>query len=258
MSKKRSKRKNVAALPPASSRTMVSLIVPVLVSLLLSGVLTSWFSGRGESAVFFLGGLGLASLFMGLTWYGTAEMGFRGGRPMFSSAGFAFLGWLAVLIVRIWYIESQEETGVGIASDFFYLLLFESFAVQVWAFGTFFRSVADWRGPLTAAVASGLAFGSLGSLYFIEAGYDLNVTVTAYFYFIVWGILYGIIRLRTGSIVGLVVAHAMQSLTTWHILLPLVPTSDPTTWGYFYTITATLYIILIWRLWPKEESDYRV
>ncbi|MCA9979478.1 MAG: hypothetical protein KDD89_01540, partial [Anaerolineales bacterium] len=76
-------------------------------------------------------------------------------------------------------------------------------------------------------------------------------------YFMAWGLFYGLIRLRTGSILGLVIVQAMQSLTAWHILLPNLP---PQLNEYFYLyIGMTVWLaVLVWRLWPKEEGDYRV
>jgi membrane protease YdiL (CAAX protease family) len=147
---------------------------------------------------------------------------------------------------------------VGISSDFLYLLLFEAFAVQLWLFGTFFRSVADWRGPLTAAVSSGIVFGAVSSFLFLEADYQGTLTITGVLYFLAWGLFYGMVRLRTGSIIGAVAVQAMQSLTAWHIFLPLVPPNFPQTYNSLYIGMGMVYMILVWRLWPNEEEDYRV
>jgi hypothetical protein len=69
--------------------------------------------------------------------------------------------------------------------------------------------------------------------------------------------LYGFIRLRTGSIVGTVIVQAVQTLTVWHILLPQDPPVVQQL-HYVYLAAGTFFMILIWRLWPKEETDYRV
>ena len=69
--------------------------------------------------------------------------------------------------------------------------------------------------------------------------------------------LYGLIRLRTGSLLGMVIVQALQTMTVWHILLPQNPPAIAQL-HYLYLATAILYLILIWRLWPKEEADYRV
>jgi hypothetical protein len=114
--------------------------------------------------------------------------------------------------------------------------------------------MTDWRGPLTAAVTGGIVFGGVASQFFEEAYIETTVSIL---YFFVWGVLYGLIRLRTGSLLGTVLIQAMHSLTAWYILLPMV---EPTLQELhpLYLISATFYILLIWRLWPKSEEDYRV
>ena len=129
------------------------------------------------------------------------------------------------------------------------------FCVQLWAFGLLFRSVADWRGPLTAAIASGLCFGVLASLLFLEAP-DV-MTLTSLLYFVVWGVFYGVIRLRTGSLTGMSLVQALQSFTVWVVLAPDLA-SPVNQFGSLYLVTAVIFLVLIWRLWPKEVGDYRV
>jgi hypothetical protein len=249
-------------LPPPPARTAVSLLVPLLVAAILNAVITRLFgqpfSETGTMALFW-GLVGLLSWFMGQSWYGVAGMGLRGKRPLFASAGFAVLGWLALWPLRFWFIESQETFPTSLAADFFFLLLFEAFAVQLWLFGLVFRALADWRGGLTAAVGSGLLFGLAALLVFREAAYTAYVPqLTAFLYFAAWGLFYGFIRLRTGSLLGMVLVQALQGLTAWYILIPQLPPTDERTFAQFYLFMGAAYILLMWRLWPTEESDYRV
>lgn len=250
------------ALPPASARVFVALFAPLTVAFILSFVvarLTGIEVTSPAGLTTLMGSLGLSSWFMGWVWYGIRGMGLRGGRPLLSSAGFAVLGWVALLLLRLYFIESAAQTAVGISQDFFYLLLFEAFAVQLWTFGLFFRSVADWRGPLTAAIASGLIFGAFAGFFFLESDYQGGVlNLTGLLYFIAWGLFYGMVRLRTGSIIGMVLVQALQSLTTWHIFFPQVPPTFPETFNNLYLGMGVVYMILLWRLWPNEEEDYRV
>lgn len=248
-------------LPPARIRVFVSLIVPLVIAFILSSMIARWTGVEADSLAglsSFFGLIGLSSWFMGHVWYGISGMGLRGGRPLLSSAGFAVLGWMMMLLLRTFFIESIDQTAVGISQDFFYLLLFEAFAIQLWLFGVFFRSVADWRGPLTAAISSGLVYGVFAGLFFLESNYQGDLALTGMLYFVAWGLFYGMIRLRTGSIIGTVVVQAMQSLTTWHIFLPLVPPTIPQTYNSLYLGMGVVYMVLLWRLWPSEEEDYRV
>lgn len=251
------------ALPPATTRVFLSLILPIIGALLLQ-TLVSVVSGTAATLVpeeqagtaLLLAGAGAVSLVLGMRWYGLRALGLRGGRPLYASIGFAALGWLVYIAARFFVVGSQQDILVSpsFGRDFVYLLFFEALALQLWVFGLFFRSVADWRGPLTAAVSGGLAFGVVGFLLFAEAFVDdLNTLL----FFLSWGLFYGLIRLRAGSIIGIVIVQAMQSLTTWHILLP-VEEPQLSQLRLLYAITATFYVIFIWRLWPSEEEDYRV
>lgn len=242
--------------PAPIHRVLLSFALPVA-GAIVTGVL---FAGRapatlaGKAVV--LGALGLVSLLLGVRWYGLAGAGMRGGRPLYASIGFAAMGWFVFFVSRIFFVSSNED--VLVSSNFgqiaLYLILFEAFAVQVWTFGLFFRSVADWRGPLAAVLSSGLLFGLVASQLFEEA---FITGLSSLLYFTAWGVFYGLIRLRTGSILGAVIVQAMQSLTAWHILLP-EPEPAIAELQNLYLATVTFYAIVMWRLWPTEEGDYRV
>lgn len=248
------KKQQTASLPPPVNRVMASLLIPFAAALLLF----TFFSGNNPedrtATALFLGVLGATSWIVGLRWYGIPGMGLRGGRPLFASIGFAVLAWLVAFVARLYFVDSSGLGSTGAAAQFFHLLVFEAFCTQLYAFGPFFRSVAAWRGPLTAAIGSGLVFAFVGLFYFSEPH---TLSLQALFYFVTWGILYGLIRLRSGSILGSVIVQAIQAFTTWFVLLP--PASPDVTWlGWMHLVSGILFIVIIWRLWPKTEEDYRV
>ena len=72
-----------------------------------------------------------------------------------------------------------------------------------------------------------------------------------------WGVFYGVIRLRTGGLLGPVIVQAAQSWTAWQLLVP-VEQPDPGQLNALYLIKSVLYLLFIWRLWPKREEDVRV
>lgn len=237
-------------------RVVLSLLLPpaggLLFTLLVSG--SASFGGRDIRQIALqLAGAGLVSWFLGWRWYGLKSLGLRFGRPLFASIGFSVLAWIAFLVARLATVEPGPAAGEFLGTPFIFLLLFEAFCVQLWSFGLFFHGVADWRGPLTGAVAGGILFGAMAFLTFQES-YGLSSSAT--FYFIVWGILYGIIRLRTGSFLGAALVQALQSWTAWQLFPVGLP--DPSQLRNMYLITSALYAVIIWRLWPKEEGDYRV
>lgn len=234
-------------------RVLIALVGPLAGALLLSTLAANLTdSGSGNNTPFYAG-LGVTAWFIGLRWYGIPGMGLRGKRPLLAGVGFATMGWLAFLLFRFLFVDILEIVA-GSGRTFAFLLLFEAFAVQLWLFGVLFHAIADWRGPLTAAVSSGILFGAAAYTLFQEA---FSSDASAIVYFVAWGIFYGIIRLRTGSILGIVLIQTIHSFTGW-IVLPPFPDPQLSQLRVFYLVTAAAYAIFIWRLWPKEEADYRV
>ncbi|MDX1686617.1 MAG: CPBP family intramembrane glutamic endopeptidase [Candidatus Promineifilaceae bacterium] len=244
------------ALPAPIHRVLLSFALPVAGAIVTAVLLVEGVPVTPAGKAVVLGALGIVGWLMGVRWYGLGGTGIRGGRPLYASIGFAALGWVVFFAARLYWVGSNEDVVVSrnFGQMALYLTLFEAFSVQVWAFGLFFRSVADWRGPLAAALSSGLLFGLVASQLFEEA---FITGPSSLLYFMAWGVFYGLIRLRTGSILGAVIVQAMQSLTAWHILLP-EPEPAIAELQNLYLAAVTFYAIFIWRLWPTEEGDYRV
>jgi hypothetical protein len=243
--------------PVTGPRVLLSFVIPILGALVFSFIavrqVTVNPADRGLIAIQ-SAGAALASWYLGLRWYGLAGLGLKGGRPLYAGIGFAALGWLAFFIVRFFTIEITAFGSPEAGLMFVFLLLFEAFCVQLWVFGLFFRTVAGWRGPLTGAVASGILFAAVGFILFQESGY---ATILGLLFFTLWGIFYGIIRLRTGSFLGTVIVQGLQSWSAWHIMVSESPIHSNEIRN-FYLIMSLLYLIFIWRLWPKREEDYRL
>ena len=252
----------------AAVRVGLAFILPitaaVIIVAIVAGLGAGRFGTRKAASAIPLVGVALTSWLVGLRWYGLPGLGLRGGRPLFAGIGFAVMAWVAFLVLRFIFVDIGQIGSPDSFRSFIYLLFFEAFAVQLWAFGLLFRAVADWRGGLTAAVSGGLLFGVVGTLLFQEA-FASNLLleaslVTRLFstlYFLAWGILYGIIRLRTGSILGTVLVQAVQSFTAWIVFAPLVqPDAGQLQWLYLTSII--VYLIIIWRLWPRTAEDYRI
>jgi membrane protease YdiL (CAAX protease family) len=261
----------------ALTRVLFAILVPLIMAFsvgILFGVRFVRVGGVPPSAAPLFAALGVAAWFIGLRYYGLRGLGLRGKRPLWAGIGFAVLAWLAVLLGRFlpgWPSVSYAENGqaivqvtflietIAIRSEgsgraFFYLLLFEAFATQLWAFGLVFRTLADWRGPLVAAAGSGILYGMVGFLLFQES---FVTEMPALLYFLTWGVLYGMIRLRTGSLLGPVLIQALQSFTVWFVFQP---PEDMSATGIrtVYLFISALFAVIIWRLWPKRESDYRI
>lgn len=242
----------------AGRRVALAILLPVaaaaaagLVVVNVSG--TSAISSQARTAVI-MSAIAVVSWLLGLRWYGTHGLGLRGGRPLYAGIGFASLAWVIFLVLRIIFVEIAPVGPGNSARTYFYLLLFEAFAAQIWTFGLLFRAVADWRGPMAAAISSGLIFGLAATLLFQESFTGSQFSII---YFMIWGVLYGIIRLRTGSILGTILVQSLQTFSTW-IALPPYPKPQPEQLQNLYLFATIAYMIIIWRLWPKEEEDYRV
>ncbi len=239
---------------PVAAKTTLPVTVRIVLILLLPFALTLILGDSEGSNAPILGGLGVISWFMGLFWIGLPGMGLRGGRPLFAGIGFATLGWLAFLLFRSSFILfNLNATDSG--RSFIYLLLFEAFATQLWAFGLLFHTLAEWRGGLTAAVGSGIAFGAVAFVLFQEA---FASDLPSLLYFMLWGVFYGLIRLRTGSFLGTMLIQTLHSFTVWVALGPPPVLTAADRLPTVYLLTGLVYAVVIWRLWPKEEADYRV
>jgi hypothetical protein len=234
---------------------LLSIVLPILGALILTVLVARTLridtNDQGQISVV-LAGIALASWYVGWRWYGLPELGLRAGRPLYAGIGFATLGWIAFLLVRFFTVEVSAYDAEDAGRSFVFILLFEAFCVQIWTYGFFFRAVVDWRGPLTAAVASGVLFAAAALFFFQE-----QVIASSFLFFTVWGVFYGIIRLRTGSFLGAAIIQALQSWTAWQVMVPDSPV-DSTELRNLYLVTSALYILFIWRLWPKKEEDYRV
>lgn len=241
---------------PVTVRVVLAVALPVILALAAGALISSRVGDRDmQEQVPLLAVLGLVSWFMGMAWYGLPGMGLRGKRPLFAGIGFAVLAWIPFLLLRFYFVSMVAfGRGTFAGQAFFYLLLFEALAVQLWAFGLVFRTLAEWRGGLTAAIGSGILFGMVAFTFFEEGYVDsLNSLV----YFVLWGVLYGIIRLRTGSILGIVPVQAIHSFTAWVVLLPQGQPNIGQLQS-LYLAASVAYLIVAWRLWPREEDDYRV
>jgi membrane protease YdiL (CAAX protease family) len=206
-------------------RAVLSLLLPagtaVIVSF-LAGMFwdTSALSNQAAAAVL-LSSAAVVSLLLGILWYGIGGMGLRGGRALTAGLGFASLLWIIFLILRFFFVDiapsAIENRPPNAGRTYIYLLLFEAFATQIWTYGLIFHAVADWRGPITAIFVSGLIFGLAAILLFQES---FTGSYASMIYFIIWGFLYAIIRLRTGSLLGTAIVQSVQSFTTWIVLAP--------------------------------------
>lgn len=248
---------------PSLLRLVMALLVPVVGAILLvSLVVFSRSDGTADGRstnVLLLGSLGLISLLLGTSWrYGLDGLGLRGGRPLYASIGFASMLWVVFIAARFYWVVNLGYGPAGATIEFMYLMLFEAFAVQLWTLGLVFRALAGWRGPLTAAVGSGLLFGLAGFLFFEESFFNNPPNLISLSFFLLWGLFYGIVRLRTGSAIGTMVIQALQSFTAWVVMVPLYTPPDLAAMQNVYTVSAIACLLFIWRLWPKEETDYRV
>jgi hypothetical protein len=243
-------------------RAILSILLPAGTAVFVS-ILAGYFwdttalSEQAASAVL-LTSAAIISLLLGLRWYGIAGMGIRGGRALTAGIGFASLLWIIFLLLRFFFVDIHptaiESRPPNAGRTYIYLLLFEAFATQLWTYGLIFRSVADWRGPITAIFISGIVFGLVSALLFQES---FSGSFASMLYFIVWGVLYGIIRLRTGGFLGTAIVQSVQSFTTWVVLAPY-SAPDVAQLNNLYVTAVIAYLIVGWRLWPKQESDYRV
>lgn len=229
-------------------KVVLSVFAPLLFSLWGSLLVGENLSGWAVNGVPLLL-LGGSSFLLIMLLYGKSGLGIKGGRPMMSGFGFAFLGWVCYLLARFVCI-GIGDLGSGLGKTYLYLLFLEAICVQLWAFGLVFRAVSEWKSPVSGSVLSGLAFGIVAHWLFQETP---SMTSAAIFC-LVWGLFYGIIRVRTGSWIGIAIVQSLQSITVWHIVQP----TEPSSFTWLYILVGIAYLFFTWRLLPKYKSDLRM
>ncbi len=237
-------------------RVLQAILYPILAAGIAASAVDN-FVQAGNSPIVFLSVLGVISFLLGIKWYGTAEMGIRGGRPLMSGLSFAFLGWLGMLVARFLSVGwNPAQIGENLGITFLYLLIIQAICVQLWSYGLLFRALAAWRNPQTATLFSGIAFGLLAYYCYPET-YPFSLSVL---WTIVWGFMYAIIRLRTGSWLGIALVQAMQTLSVWYILPPVepMPPAEMLSFYWLIGISGVVFLLVTWRLMPKYKSDLRV
>ena len=242
----------------AGLRVLLAIGLPLIMAMVTGLIIANFvdinsLTQQATTAVL-MSSIAVVSWILGLRWYGPRGMGLRGGRPLYAGIGFAVLAWVVFLIIRIFFVDILTMGPSNSGRTYLYLLIFEAFATQIWTYGLVFHAVANWRGPLTAAIASGILFGLASIILFQEAYGGSQFSII---YFIFWGVLFGVIRLRTGSLLGTVLVQSLQSFSAWIALTPY-PRPDPGQLQSLYLVATIAYGIIIWRLWPKQEEDYRI
>jgi membrane protease YdiL (CAAX protease family) len=79
--------------------------------------------------------------------------------------------------------------------------------------GLLFRALEDWRGPLSAVIGSSIAF----AVWHIGWAGPLIIG-----HFII-GLMFGLIRYRSGSIIGLIIIHGLDDLLAVETADPITP-----------------------------------
>lgn len=258
MSKLKASPRRQSAISISIGHVLLAYVLPILAGVLLQSVAGGRLTLPGGNNAPFLAGIGLGGWLLGLQWFGIRGMGLRGKRPLFASIGFATLGWVILFAVRFYFLSWNQSEPTGAFRLFFYLLVFEAFAMQLWAFGLLFHVFTRWRGGLPAVFGSGITFGIVAFWLFREAAFSSDLS--ALVYFIVWGCLFGMIRLRTGSILGSVLIQALSSFTVWDVFAVFrpLPVNDVANLPWLYFAASIGYALVIWRLWPKQADDYRI
>ena len=105
---------------PASTRVLLSLLLPALGALLFTLIVSgrpSFGDRQPGLAALQLAGVGLVSWLLGWRWYGLKGLGLRFGRPLSAGAGFAVLAWIAFLIRRFAQAVSTRTELVDLLKE---------------------------------------------------------------------------------------------------------------------------------------------
>lgn len=173
------------------------------------------------------------TLVIGLRRWDWGQLGLnRRGIGLTLVCGLVILAGRLIIILSInWAVHPASWTWLQLAGNLVDLIILVGLTQELLFRGLIYRLLEEWRGVRWAIWGSSIGFG----LWHVFGQGPIAGLAT-----ILIGLLFGLIRLRAGGIVGLIVLHALWDLET----LGLV--SDSNVAIFNQGITSFRYPVLVW------------
>jgi membrane protease YdiL (CAAX protease family) len=152
------------------------------------------------------------SLVIGLRRWSLDQLGLnRKGILTGLACGLAIVAGRILVVLSIhWNAPRPQLTPLQLAGEFIFDFALVAVGQELLYRGLIYRALEDWRGTRWAIWGSSICFG-----FWHLGGGPLIIVATAFY-----GLIFALIRRRTGGILGAVLVHGLMDFTS-ALLLPL-------------------------------------
>jgi membrane protease YdiL (CAAX protease family) len=195
------------------------------------------------------------SLFIGLRRWSLDELGVnRKGLWLGLVCGLAIVTGRALIILSVdWNLPAPQLSPQRLVGEFFYDFALVGMGQELLYRGLIYRAFEDWRGTRWAIWGSSICFG-----FWHLGGGPLIILATA-----LYGLIFALLRWRTGSILGAILVHGLIDFTA-ALLLPLQnadfaslgrPNIAQPSWMIFGLILIIAAPLYLWLFHPRARRS---
>ena len=194
-------------------------------------------------------------LFVGLRRWNLDQLGLNDRGFFFSlTCGLVLIAGRTLLLLSIdWGVPAPHFGFSRILGEIFFDFMLVGVGQELLFRGLIYRALQDWIGVGWAIIGSSLAFG----LWHVFGQGPLIGAATAFY-----GLVFALVRWRTGSIIGLICVHGLLDYATALILPETVnvvsvrPAIPHPLWLALGLALIVLVPIYIWKIHPLAERAF--
>jgi membrane protease YdiL (CAAX protease family) len=191
------------------------------------------------------------SLVIGLRRWRLDELGVnRKGLWLGLVYGLAIVAGRTLVILSVdWNLPLPQFSPMRLVGEFIFDFALVGIGQELLFRGLIYRAFEDWRGTRWAIWGSSICFG-----FWHLGGGPLIIIATAFY-----GLIFALLRWRTGSILGAIFVHGLMDFAGW-LLLPNTdvvglgrPDITHPTWMIFGLVLIIAPPITLWLFHPREK-----
>ena len=193
------------------------------------------------------------SLIIGLRRWSLDELGVnRKGLWLSLACGLAIvIGRTLVILSVDWNLPTPKLSPLSLVGEFVFYFALVGIGQELLFRGLIYRAFEDWRGTRWAIWGSSIYFG-----FWHLGGGPVIIIATA-----LYGLIFALLRWRTGSILGAILVHGLMDFTG-ALLLPDIDVASlgrPNITNPFWIIFGLVLIITppitLWLFHPRAKSS---
>jgi membrane protease YdiL (CAAX protease family) len=194
------------------------------------------------------------SLVIGLRRWSLAELGVnRKGLWLGLACGLAIVGGRTLVILSVdWNLPAPQFGPLRLVGEFFFDFALVGVGQELLFRGLIYRAFEDWRGARWAIWGSSICFG----LWHLGGGPLIIIATAGY------GLVFALLRWRSGSIVGAILVHGLMDFAGT-LLLPDVdlanlgrPDIPHPSWMIIGLVLIIAPPIYLWLVHPRAKRFF--